>query len=172
MPRRLVAIWSAVAATLSLVTGCGGSAPGGESAGAGAKSVTVGLLVPKSGVYAPLGTDMENGFKLYRKEHDNKLGGRDIDAKLVDEGAGPETGVPAAQGLAQDEAVSAVVGVVNSAVALGAKDAFKEAKKPLIVANAGGKVAGQAYDAAAVLDKAFTKGTALVNAVDRVLTKP
>lgn len=136
MPRRLMVTSLVVAATLSLVTACGGSALS-ESVGAGAKSVTVGLLVPKSGVYAPLGTDMENGFKLYLKEHGNKLGGRDIDVKLVDEGAGPETGVPAAQSLAQDEAVSVVVGVVNSAVALGAKDAFKEAKKPLIVANAG-----------------------------------
>lgn len=137
MRRRFIATWSAAVVTLSLVTACGGSALSVDSTGAGAESVTVGLLVPKSGVYAPLGTDMENGFKLYLKEHDNKLGGRDVDVKLVDEGAGPETGVPAGQGLAQDEAVSAVVGVVNSAVALGVKDAFEEAKKPLIVANAG-----------------------------------
>lgn len=136
MSRRLMVTSLLAAATLSLVTACGGSALS-DSAGAGAKSVTVGLLVPKSGVYAPLGTDMENGFKLYLKEHGNKLGGRDIKVKLVDEGAGPATGVPAAQGLAQDESVSVVVGVVNSAVALGAKDAFTEAKKPLIVANAG-----------------------------------
>jgi branched-chain amino acid transport system substrate-binding protein len=134
--RRLMVTSLLAAATLSLVTACGGSALS-DSGGADAKSVTVGLLVPKSGVYAPLGTDMENGFRLYLKEHGNKLGGKNVDVKLVDEGAGPATGVPAAQSLAQDEAVSAVVGVVNSAVALGAKDAFKEAKKPLIVANAG-----------------------------------
>jgi branched-chain amino acid transport system substrate-binding protein len=126
-----------MAVTLSFVTACGGSALSGDSAGAGAKSVTVGLLVPKSGVYVPVGTDMENGFKLYLKEHGNKLGGHAIEVKVVDEGAGPKTGVPAAQSLAQDETVSAVVGIVNSAVVLGAKDAFIEAKKPLIVTNAG-----------------------------------
>lgn len=136
MSRRLMVTSLLAAATLSLVTACGGSALS-DSGDADAKSVTVGLLVPKSGVYAPLGTDMENGFRLYLKEHGNKLGGKNINVKLVDEGAGPATGVPAAQSLAQDAAVSVVVGVVNSAVALGAKDAFKEAKKPLIVANAG-----------------------------------
>ena len=137
MRSRLLVSWTALAAASSLVTACGGSALSADSAGSGAKSVTVGVLVPKSGVYVPLGTDMENGFKLYLKEHGNKLGGHDIDVKVVDEGAGPETGVPAAQSLAQDESVSAVVGIVNSAVVLGAKDAFNEAKKPLIVANAG-----------------------------------
>ncbi len=135
--RRLIATCSVMAVTLSFVTACGGSALSGDSAGAGAKSVTVGLLVPKSGVYVPVGTDMENGFKLYLKEHGNKLGGHAIEVKVVDEGAGPKTGVPAAQSLAQDETVSAVVGIVNSAVVLGAKDAFIEAKKPLIVTNAG-----------------------------------
>ena len=137
MHRRLFATCSAVAAALTMTTGCGGSSLSGESASSDSESTTVGLLVPKSGVYVPLGTDMENGFKLYLKEHGNKLGGHAVEVKVVDEGAGPETGVPAAQSLAQDEAVSAVVGIVNSAVALGAKDAFNEAKKPLIVANAG-----------------------------------
>lgn len=127
-------------AVVGLLAGCGGSAldEGGSDAGGGDDSkVTVGLLVPKSGVYAPLGTDMENGFRLYLEEHGNKLGGKDVEVKLVDEGAGPEAGVPAGTKLAQDESVDVVVGIVNSATALGLKDAFEEAKKPLVVANAG-----------------------------------
>jgi branched-chain amino acid transport system substrate-binding protein len=137
MRRRLIVRWSATVAAVSLLPACGGSALSADSGTADAKAVTIGLLVPKSGVYAPLGTDMENGFRLYLKEHGNKLGGKEVTVKLVDEGGGPETGVPAGQTLAQDDSVNAVVGVVNSAIALGLKDSFKEAEKPLIIANAG-----------------------------------
>lgn len=129
---------------MSLVTAaCGGSSLGGGSGGDasgggdGATTATIGLLVPQSGVYAPLGKDMENGFRLYLKEKGDKLGGKSVTVKVVDEGGGPDSGVPAGQGLAQDESVTAVVGVVNSAVALGLKDPFNEAQKPLIIANAG-----------------------------------
>jgi branched-chain amino acid transport system substrate-binding protein len=135
-PRLLSRLLTAVAA-VSVLSACGGSALSEQTGAADAKAVTIGLLLPKSGVYAPLGTDMENGFRLYLKEHGNKLGGKDVTVKLVDEGGGPETGVPAGQALAQDASVNVVVGVVNSAIALGLTDSFKEAKKPLIIANAG-----------------------------------
>lgn len=128
-----------LAASLALaLTACGGSALSGEGGGDGGDDkVKIALLVPKSGVYAPLGEDMENGFRQYLKENDGTLGGKDVEITVVDEGAGPEDGVPAGSKLASDDSVDAVVGVVNSAVALGLKDAFEEAKKPLIIANAG-----------------------------------
>ena len=127
----------AVTATLAL-TACGGSALSGEGGdGGGDDSVKIALLVPQSGVYAPLGKDMEAGFRLYLEENDDQLGGKDVEITVVDEGAGPEDGVPAGTKLAQDESVDAVVGVVNSATALGLTDSFAEAKKPLIIANAG-----------------------------------
>lgn len=122
------------------VAACGSSSLFGDGpAGApgGQDKAKIALLVPKSGVFAPLGEDMEAGFRLYLNAHDGKLGGRQIDLQVVDEGTGPETGVPAGQQLARAGDLSAVVGVVNSAVALGLADAFTEAKVPLIVANAG-----------------------------------
>lgn len=138
MRRSFLTRWSVAIATVGLLTACGGSAlDEGSEGGDEAAAATIGLLVPKSGVYAPLGTDMENGFNLYLKEKGNKLGGKDITVKLVDEGGGPDTGVPAGQTLANDESVHAVVGIVNSAIALGLRDAYDEAKKPLIIANAG-----------------------------------
>lgn len=127
----------AITMTLAL-TACGGSALSGDGGGGGDDSkVKIALLVPQSGVYAPLGKDMEAGFRLYLDSKDNKLGGKDVELTVVDEGAGPEDGVPAGTKLAQDESVDAVVGVVNSATALGLTDAFDEAKKPLIIGNAG-----------------------------------
>lgn len=127
----------ALTMTLAL-TACGGSALSGEGGGGGDDDkVKIGLLVPQSGVYAPLGKDMEAGFRLYLEQHDNKLGGKEVEVSVVDEGAGPEDGVPAGTKLAQDESIDAVVGIVNSATALGLRDTFDEAKKPLIIGNAG-----------------------------------
>ena len=128
----------ALTATLAL-TACGGSAltDNGSDGGSEDGTVKIGLLVPKSGVFAPPGKDMEAGFRLYLDQHDGQLGGKDVEVKVVDEGAGPEHGVPAGTKLAQDESIDVVVGGMDSAVVLGLRDAFEEAKKPLIVANAG-----------------------------------
>jgi branched-chain amino acid transport system substrate-binding protein len=133
-PRHLLT--AAVAAVLT--AGCSSalndsSDSGGDSSG----TMRVGLLVPTSGVYAALGADMKNGFNLYLEQHGNKLGGRSVKVYEADEGAGPETGVPAAAKLVQQDQVGVVVGVVNSAVALGVRTTFVEAKVPLIIANAG-----------------------------------
>jgi branched-chain amino acid transport system substrate-binding protein len=156
MRRRILAPWTVAIATAALLSACGGSALNEDSGGAKAEDVKIGLLVPKSGVYAPLGTDMENGFNLYLKAKGNKLGGKNVTVKVVDEGGGPDTGVPAGQALAQDESVNAVVGVVNSAIALGLKDSFEEAKKPLIIANAGADAITGAQSSEFVWRTSFT----------------
>jgi branched-chain amino acid transport system substrate-binding protein len=123
------------------LTGCGSSLDesGGTKAGGGQSggAVKIGLLVPLSGVYAPIGEDLRAGFQLYLDQHDGKLGGREVDLKTADEGEGPQTGVPAAQKLVTQDQVSAVAGVVNSATALGLRDFFDESRKPLLIANAG-----------------------------------
>ncbi len=126
----------------AVLTACGGgnSLGGGSDEGASGSDdtspATVGLLVPTSGVYAPLGEDMQQGFELYLEQNDGQLGGREVELEVVDEGETPDTGVPSAQRLIQEE-VDAVVGIVNSGTALGVRDAFEEAQVPLIIANAG-----------------------------------
>ena len=125
----------------AVLSACGSSSLSSDQpaavASGGAGAASIGLLVPKSGVFAPLGEDMEQGFRFYLDTHDAKLGGKDVTVQLVDEGTGPETGVPAAQKLVQEGKVAAVVGIVNSGVALGVRDLFDQAKVPLVLANAG-----------------------------------
>jgi branched-chain amino acid transport system substrate-binding protein len=55
----------------------------------------------------------------------------------ADEGETPTTGVPAVQKLLQSDQVDVLVGIVNSSTALGVKDMVNEAKKLLVVSNAG-----------------------------------
>jgi len=139
---RLLRLIAGLTAASALLTACGGGSLNSGSSGAASPGgtdtspVKVGLLVPTSGVYAPLGKDMRQGFELYLEQKGGQLAGRKVDLQVIDEGETPATGVPGAQRLIQQQ-VNAVVGIVNSATALGVRDAFEEARIPLIIANAG-----------------------------------
>ncbi|PRY50172.1 amino acid/amide ABC transporter substrate-binding protein (HAAT family) [Geodermatophilus tzadiensis] len=140
-------------ALLSLTTACGGGSLGGDSGGGGGEggggegggTIRVGLVIPQAGVYTPLGEDMQQGWDLWLEQNDGRMGDYEVETVVADEGEGPDTGVPAIQRLLQEEQVDVVVGIVNSATALGAAEQFTEAQKLLIVANAGaGAITGDA----------------------------
>ncbi|GAA4709821.1 ABC transporter substrate-binding protein [Pseudonocardia yuanmonensis] len=136
--RRLLGLLGAAAAAPALAA-CGSSVGGGTSGGGGGQGgpVKVGLVVPQSGVYAALGTDMQRGWELWLRQHGNRIGGREVTTVVADEGENPQSGVPAVQRVLQADQVDVVVGIVNSATALGAAPLMSEAKKVLVVANAG-----------------------------------
>ena len=128
------------AASMLMLAACGGgslSEEGGGGEGDDSGPVKIGLAIPLSGVYSSLGEDMEQGFQLYLDENNDQLGGRDIEIVKADEGETPQTGVPATTKLVTQDQVSAVVGIVNSATALGLRDTFVQSEVPLIIANAG-----------------------------------
>ena len=92
-----------------------GSGESGNAGEADSGPIKVGLVIPQSGVYAPLGEDMKAGWDLWLEQNGNKLGGREVQTVVVDEGEGPDTGVPAVQKALQQDRADAVVGIVNSA---------------------------------------------------------
>src|SRR6185295_10282621 len=97
------------------------------------------------GVYATVGNEVKHGWELWLERHGGKLGKRDVTTVVADEGESPQTGVPAVQKLLQSDQVDAIVGIISSPIALGAKDVVAEAKKLMIVANAGaGAITGAA----------------------------
>jgi branched-chain amino acid transport system substrate-binding protein len=139
--RSFLGVLGAGAGTLAL-SACGGGSLGGDSGsgssgGAGGGAIKVGLVIPQAGVYTPLGVDMQNGWQLWLDQNGGKMGDHTVTTVTADEGEGPDTGVPAIQGLLQNEQVDVVVGIVNSATALGAAAQFAEAKKLLLISNAG-----------------------------------
>jgi branched-chain amino acid transport system substrate-binding protein len=135
------------------LTACGGGSLGqedtGDAGGDGGGTVRVGLVIPQAGVYTPLGVDMQNGWNLWLDQHDGKMGDYTVETVTADEGEGPDTGVPAIQRLLTEGDVDALVGIVNSATALGVAEQVTEAETPLLIANAGAgpitKDAGSPY---------------------------
>jgi branched-chain amino acid transport system substrate-binding protein len=127
--------------------GCGSSVGDDNDSGgdAGAGTIKVGLVIPQAGVYAPLGVDMKRAWDLWLERHATKFAKYTVETVVADEGETPQTGVPAVQKLLQSDGVDVLVGIVNSATALGVKDMVAEAKKVLLVANAGaGDITGKA----------------------------
>src|SRR5471032_3290625 len=43
-----------------------------------AEELRIGFLAPKTGIFAQLGTDMQNGFQMYLDEHNGELGGAKV----------------------------------------------------------------------------------------------
>ena len=80
---------------------------------------------------------MKQAWDLWLDQHDGMMGDYEVETVIADEGETPDTGVPAVQRLITEDDVDAMVGLVNSATALGVADAVTEAETPLIIANAG-----------------------------------
>jgi branched-chain amino acid transport system substrate-binding protein len=137
--RRPPFVTSAAAALLLALTACGGGSIGEQDGGqeGGGGTVRIGLVIPKAGVYTPLGEDMQQGWELWLDQNGGEMGGYTVETEIADEGEGPDTGVPAIQRLLTEGGVDALVGIVNSATALGVAQQITEAETPLIIANAG-----------------------------------
>lgn len=139
MTTRRTSYLLALAASGALVlSGCGGGTLGGGGGGDAAAEgpVKIGLLVPQSGVYKSLGDDMKAGFEVYLEQHDDKLGGAEVEVILADEGETADSGKAAAEKLVKQDKVTVVTGVVSSAVMNGVVDLFETSKIPLVGSNA------------------------------------
>lgn len=116
---------------LLLAVGCAGAAGGGEG-----DPIRIGWMSTLSGPYELQGTDMRDGFELYVELAGGRLGGRDVEIVVVDEGEDGSTAVPAAQRLIAQDRVVAIAGILNAASFLPVRDLVTEEQIPLIGANA------------------------------------
>ena len=97
----------------------------------------VGLLLPFSGVYAGLGTHIENGFQLGLEHFGGDLGDNTVVVVREDTEAKPATGLVKAKKLALQDDVDVIAGIVSSAVLGAVRDFAHNGKIPIVVANAG-----------------------------------
>src|SRR5438045_9651611 len=88
----------------ALLTGASVSAP------AQAQDLRLGFIAPKTGIFAQLGTDMQNGFQMYLDEHNGELGGAKVTLIVEDDQGKPDTGVTKANKLILSDKVHLMVG--------------------------------------------------------------
>ncbi|MEU1686563.1 ABC transporter substrate-binding protein [Micromonospora sp. NPDC005707] len=132
LSRRGRARTAALLALVLLATPACAHDEGGAGAGA---PVKIGLLASLSGTYQAVGKDIRDGFELYLSSHDGKLGGREVELVVADEGNGAATAVPAATKLLKQDRVVALTGVVGGGSVAAVYPLLNETKVPFVGSN-------------------------------------
>jgi len=118
--------------------------------------IRVGLMLPYTGTYAPLGNAITNGFKLAIAERGGKLGGREIEYFTVDDESNPAKGPENASKLVQRDKVDVLIGTVHSGVAMGMVKIARDTGTLLIIPNAGVNAATGALCAPNIFRTSFS----------------
>ena len=99
--------------------------------------IKIGLIMPYSGQFADTATQMDNGIKLYVKQHGDTVAGKKIEIIRKDTGGiAPDVAKRLAQELVVRDKVDILAGFVLTPKALAAGDVSAEAKKFMVVMNA------------------------------------
>ena len=85
---------------------------GASLAPAQADELKIGFMAPKTGIFTQLGVDMQHGFEMYLKEHNNMLGGMPVKFIVEDTQGKPDTAVAKANKLILQDKVDMLVGGV------------------------------------------------------------
>lgn len=75
-----------------------------------AKEVRIGFIAPMTGIFAQIGKDMSNGFKMYLAQNNNKMGPLTVKFILEDSTGKPAVNVRKAQKLIQRDKVHMFIG--------------------------------------------------------------
>jgi branched-chain amino acid transport system substrate-binding protein len=93
--------------------------------------VRIGLLVPGTGGYKPIGDEILNGFRRFLRTTGNRLGGHPVVEDLEDEGDSPESALAGLERLLGRNA-HAVVGLAGSDALLAASPVVEQEHVPLL----------------------------------------
>ena len=100
-------------------------------------TVKIGVILPYSGQFADTATQIDNGIKLYMKQHGDSVGGAKIEIIRKDVGGiAPDVAKRLAQELIVRDKVDILAGFVLTPNALAACSVSEEAKKLMVIMNA------------------------------------
>jgi branched-chain amino acid transport system substrate-binding protein len=145
---------SVLKSALAGVTATGLIVP--EWALAQAGKIRVGLMLPYSGAFAPLGVAIENGVRLAINEQGGKLGGREIEWFKVDDESDPSKGIENANKLVLRDKVDVLIGTVHSGVQMGIQKVARDSGVLTLIPNAGVHAATRALCAPNVFRTSFS----------------
>jgi branched-chain amino acid transport system substrate-binding protein len=98
--------------------------------------VKIGLVMTYTGQFTEPATQMDNGIKLYMKQHGDVVAGKKIEIIRKDSGGAPDVAKRLAQDLIVTDNVDMLAGFVLTPEALTVADLSSEAKKFMVVMNA------------------------------------
>ena len=100
-------------------------------------TIKIGVILPYSGQFADTATQIDNGIKLYMKQHGDTVGGKKIEIIRKDVGGiAPDVAKRLAQELVVRDNVDILAGFVLTPNALAACTVSEEAKKLMVIMNA------------------------------------
>src|SRR5215471_5330316 len=101
------------------------------------QTLKIGLIMPYSGQFADTATQMDNGIKLYMKQHGDTVAGRKIEIIRKDTGGvAPDVAKRLAQEMVVRDGVDILAGFVLTPNAMAASDVSDQAKKFMVIMNA------------------------------------
>jgi branched-chain amino acid transport system substrate-binding protein len=118
--------------------------------------VRIGLMLPYTGTFSPLGVAIENAFRMAIDEQGGKLAGREIEWYKVDDESEPSKGVENATRLVQRDKVDVLLGTVHSGVQMGIHRVARESGVLNLIPNAGVHAATRALCAPNVFRTSFS----------------
>ena len=119
------------------LAGCALTLLVGAAAANAQETVKIGLIMPYSGQFADTATQMDNGIKLYMKQHGDTVGRAKIELIRKDTGGiAPDVAKRLSQEVIVRDHADLLGGFVLTPNALAAADVSAEAKKFMVVMNA------------------------------------
>ena len=118
-------------------------------------ALKVGLLLPYSGTYAPLGEAITRAMELYVKQQGGKLAGRDVVFVKVDDESAPPKATENTTKLISGEKVDVLTGTVHSGVAMAMAKMAREDGLPTLITNAGANAITRAQCAPNIFRTSF-----------------
>src|SRR5712691_3508666 len=99
--------------------------------------IKIGVILPYSGQFADTAMQLDNGIRLYVKQHDDSVGGRKIEFVRKDVGGiAPDVAKRLAQELVVRDRVDLLAGFVATPNAMAASDVSNQAQKFMVIMNA------------------------------------
>lgn len=100
------------------------------------RSVTVGLMLPYTGVFAQLARDLEDGWRLALDEYGGEVAGYQVVLLTEDTEGSAQTALQKAQKLIRSDDAQVLAGVVSSAAAIALAEVAQNERIPFVAANA------------------------------------
>ena len=108
--KRLLPTLGVMTLSIALVAGCGSSSPTSSNGSDSGQKLVIGAPLALTGPVAAQAKQMQQGFELYLKEHDGKLGGIPVELKIEDSAADPSQTVSKTRLLIRNDKVDMIVG--------------------------------------------------------------